>query len=106
LLEGQGERKIDPNMPVWDSTVLKNLGLRPPAYYKENRLQETIKLYYHIVKWYSEYLETQNAKDILKLFDSIYPDVKLTPVKKIDFVLWSIRQKPAKPAPVIKITQQ
>jgi hypothetical protein len=83
---------INPNMPVWDSIVLKNLGLKPPAYYKTNRLENIISMYTDITNWYKEYLMTRNSVEILKVFDSIYPDTKLTCVKKIDFVLWSIRE--------------
>jgi hypothetical protein len=83
---------VNPNMPVWDSIVLNNLELKPPAYYKTNRLQNIIELYSHIVNWYTEYLETQNSTDVLKVFDDIYPNTKLTHVKKIDLVLWSIRE--------------
>lgn len=82
---------INPNMPVWDSIVLKNLGLKPPAYYKANRLENVISLYCEIVNWYSEYLKASNSVDVIKVFDSIYPNTEITDVKKIDFALWSIR---------------
>ena len=83
---------VEPDMPIWDSIVLKNLGLKSPPYYKNDRLQSNIELYSHIVNWYTEYLKTQNAKDVLNVFDDIYPKVKLSNVKKIDFALWSIRE--------------
>lgn len=81
----------NPDMPVWDSIVLRNLGLKPPAYYKANRLENVISLYSEIVNWYREYLKTPNSIEVIKVFDSIYPNTKITDVKKIDFALWSIR---------------
>lgn len=35
---------INPELPIWDSIVLKNLGKKAPAYYRKNRLQEAVEL--------------------------------------------------------------
>jgi hypothetical protein len=82
---------INPELPIWDSIVLKNLGKKAPAYYRKNRLQETLELYDDIVKWYESYLKTEEANNIIQFFDETYPNTGLTNVKKIDFVLWQVR---------------
>lgn len=81
---------INPDMPVWDSLVLEQLSLTASLYSKKGRLPKTIFLYKEIVSWYANFLETQNADDIICIFDELYPDSNLTSVKKIDFVLWGL----------------
>lgn len=82
---------INPNMPVWDTEVLKKLGMTAPAYKSKDRLLKTIKMYYEIVGWYEKYLKTANAKEALTRFDKIFPNKEVTNIKKIDLILWSIR---------------
>jgi len=81
---------INPDMPVWDSLVLEQLSSTASLYSKKGRLPKTIFLYKEIVSWYANFLETQNADDIICIFDELYPDSNLTSVKKIDFVLWGL----------------
>ncbi len=82
---------IDPEKPVWDSFVLKNLGLKPPYYSDKNRLNKNILLYKQICKWYDDYLLTDEAKKVIELFDKKYPNVIISSVKKIDLILWQTR---------------
>ena len=78
---------VNPNMPIWDKFVLQNLGLRTPYYYEKDRLQKTIQLYQQICDWY----QTEEAIQKLQLFNELFPDVDISNVKKIDFVLWATR---------------
>lgn len=78
---------INPEMPVWDKFVLKNLGLRAPYYYERDRLKKTVQLYQKICDWYS----SQEAAEKLCEFNSLFPDVDISNVKKIDFILWATR---------------
>ena len=86
---------IRPDMPVWDVNVLSNLEITPPRYYQKNRLAYTVKTYSVLENWYARYLKTQNAKEIICLFDKVYPDKQITDVKKIDLALWSLGEKKA-----------
>ncbi|MBO4478844.1 MAG: hypothetical protein J5774_00600 [Clostridia bacterium] len=84
---------INPNMPICDQFVLKNLGLKLTETDPEEKLKKAIALYDQIQKWYAAYLKTDNAKECLKFFDDNFADYKwMTDVKKIDFFLWNIRE--------------
>lgn len=49
-------------------------------------------MYGEIVSWYGTYLATDDAEKNMRLFDELLPDyVWLTPVEKVDFLLWSER---------------
>ncbi len=82
---------INPNLPIWDTIVLKNIGLKPPQYYRKNRIKETMVLYNDLQQRYQTYIEKEQAKIIITKFNKAYPNTGLTDVKKIDFVLWQIR---------------
>jgi hypothetical protein len=82
---------INPNLPIWDSVVLNNLQLKPPAYHRKDRIEETIVLYERIVEWYKDYLIDEEGQKIIELFDKEYPNTGITDIKKIDFVIWQIR---------------
>ena len=78
---------VNPDMPIWDQFVLKNLGLRPPYYYEKDRLQKTIALYDKIRGWYT----TADAAEKLSQFNVAFPEINISNTKKIDFILWSSR---------------
>ncbi len=81
-----------PEMPIWDRYVLQNLKLKLSGKTKEEKLKNAILLYERIRQWYEEYLSTSEAKEQLALFDRYLPEYSwLSDVKKIDFMLWSIR---------------
>ncbi|MCM3694594.1 DUF6508 domain-containing protein [Neobacillus niacini] len=82
---------INPNLPIWDSVVLNNLQLKPPAYYRKDRIEESIRLYERIVDWYKDYLKDEEGQKIIELFDEAYPNTGITDIKKVDFVIWQIR---------------
>ena len=78
---------INPNMPIWDKFVLQNLGLRTPYYYEKDRISKTVLLYQRICDWY----ESEEAKEKLHVFNELFPNVDISDVKKIDFILWATR---------------
>ena len=78
---------VNPNMPIWDKFVLQNLSLRTPYHYEKDRLQKTVQLYQKICSWD----ETEQAAEKLQLFNELFPDVNISDVKKIDFILWATR---------------
>jgi len=81
------------NVLVWDSHVLSQLFIKPPKYSHKNRLQATIDTYTILEKWYTDYLQTQNAIEIISHFDTLIQNNNLTNVKKIDLVLWCMGPK-------------
>ncbi|WML23816.1 hypothetical protein [Neobacillus sp. OS1-33] len=83
---------INPDLPIWDTVVLKNLDKKPPAYYKKNRLEETILLYEDIKNEYKKILAEETGKLIIQLFDQEYPNSGITNIKKADFVFWQTRE--------------
>ena len=84
---------INPNMPVWDKNVISQLSLDAPPYYRQNRLQAVIETYSVLGKWFANYLETQNAKDVIHIFNKVFPNIQVTNIKKIDLALWSLGAK-------------
>ena len=89
---------IDPNRPIWDQYVLKNLGLygdwksfnpRP----KEDRIKKAVSLYNEIELWYKDFLNSQPGEDCIKEFDAVLPKYTniISSTKKIDYMLVSKR---------------
>ena len=64
-----------------------NMGLRTPYYYEKDRLQKTVLLYQRICDWYG----SEQAKEKLRIFNEWFPNVDISDVKKIDFILWATR---------------
>lgn len=84
---------IDPSMPIWDIFVLENLNLKRPAQYSKSRFDDTVKLYNKIVQWYDKIIISEEGRLMLEIFDNKYPKSGISNVKKIDFILWQIRDK-------------
>lgn len=83
---------IDSTKPIWDQYVLKNLNLELKGKTQKEKLENAIRLYTEIEKWYKEFLQTQKAVECIKEFDKMFPDyVGVSDIKKIDTILWSMR---------------
>lgn len=83
---------LNPNMPIWDKFVLQNLNMKLEGTSKQIRLKNAITLYYKIVEWYQNFLNTVEAHKWVKEFDLYLSEYSwLTPTKKIDFIMWSMR---------------
>ncbi|MCX6810850.1 MAG: hypothetical protein NTY30_03955 [Candidatus Berkelbacteria bacterium] len=84
---------INPNFPVWDSEVLARFGKRTLGHNlnKDIRLKEMVKIYSEISDWYAEFLETDQAKAMIGLFDQKIGKLEITDIKKIDLILWQTR---------------
>lgn len=83
---------VDPDLPVIDAFVLKNLGLRLP-YSRgiEERLIRLTQLHDHIRSLYSDYVDSHIGRRLVATFEYAYPGSGLTPVKMLDLVLWQAR---------------
>ena len=84
---------ISPNFPVWDSEVLAKLQLTAPAsnLNGEIRFKQMIKVYNDIINWYSEFLNTEQAKNMIKIFDEKIGTLNIANIKKIDLIFWQTR---------------
>ena len=83
---------IDPNKPIWDQYVIQNLGLELKGKIPQERVENAIEVYKSIENWFEEYMETDEARENIIVFDRLLPSYTwLSNVKKIDFLLWSKR---------------
>jgi hypothetical protein len=84
---------INPDMPIWDTRVLKHLQLKAPSYSvaRSRKIERDIDLYKTIESWYNAFFQSPDSQKILTIFDEVYPKTTITRTKKIDFVLWQIR---------------
>ncbi len=82
---------LDENMPIWDSKVLKVLDFSVKVTNPQEKIDTIILTYGKIVRWYEEYLDTDEAKENLRIFDAYLPDyIDISAVKKIDYMLWAL----------------
>ena len=83
---------INPEMPIWDSIVLKNLGFKINGKTKEEKFSNAVVLYDDICKWYQQFKKTDEAKRMIESFDLAFPKYRfISQTKKIDFILWAMR---------------
>ncbi len=82
---------IDPTCPVWDRYVLQNLGLKAPYASANNRIEKVVAVYDKITDWYRDFMSTEEAAEMIRMFDEKYPDAHISDVKKIDLILWQMR---------------
>lgn len=83
---------VNPTLPIWDSVVTKgHFGIVAPYANVKDRLQKGIEKYEQYCRSYSTYMQTAEAKAKIKEFDKLFPNTKITDVKKLDFMLWQER---------------
>lgn len=72
--------------------MLARLGLRLKGTTAQAKPENAVEVYGEIVSWYETYLATYDAEKNIRLFDEPLPTyARLTPVKKVGFLLWSER---------------
>ena len=89
---------IDPEQPIWDQYVIKNLGFyrqwenarTKPVEYRLNLAND---IYDAICSWYDEFIDSKEGRECIHEFDVALPDYqsRLTAAKKVDYLLWSKR---------------
>jgi hypothetical protein len=91
---------IRPNdFPTWDEWIGKNatildgfvdLSIPSSRKDKDEQCDEADKRYKDLTNWFKKYIDSVEGKMVLDLFDQYYPKFKdkLSPIKKIDLVLW------------------
>jgi hypothetical protein len=86
---------VNPQMPLWDIHVLRNAKIIAPKTAqkdKDKQLQESVDAYNLLIRWHKEHIKTKDGKFMVEKFDKTYPDNHITDVKKVDFILWQIRE--------------
>ena len=82
---------INPNMPIWDQYVLKNLDIRVDNGSKDERLKNTKIAYKKIIEDVDNKLKDKMIQNTIKEFREFFPELKLSDVKILDFILWNDR---------------
>jgi hypothetical protein len=83
---------IDPDQPVIDSIVLRNVGLRLPARTAKTRMADIVALHRQLGQWYKEQLSSEVGAAAVRAFRTAYPNAQITDTKLLDLVLWQIRK--------------
>lgn len=84
---------INPDRPIWDSRVLQYLGLKISGPDCADRQERIIDIYGQIEDAYSDYLQTGEASDNIRLFDKWLPSYRgISDVKKIDCFIWGMQE--------------
>ena len=83
---------INPNMPIWDQYVLKNLGLKVKGQTKDERLVSIIKTYEEITRIENDMLNKADIKKAVKELQEEFKEYHLSDIKALDYILWNSRE--------------
>ena len=83
---------INPNYPIWDSQVVRALGIElDDSLRGEAKIQAYIQAYNKLTREIRAFIHTQEGLHCMEQFDATFPNYTyLNPFKKIDFFLWNI----------------
>lgn len=82
---------INPNMPIWDQYVLKNLNLRVKGKTKGERLVSTFEVYHCIMLKENKLLKDKNINEEIIKFKAEFKEYKISNIKVLDYLLWNNR---------------
>jgi len=83
---------VNPNMPIWDAYVLKNLGLKMKLGKPQDKIEQAIRLYQEIHETYMRLVNSAWGKSVIAKFNEVLPNDKwISDTKKIDFFIWQMR---------------
>jgi hypothetical protein len=85
---------VNPNLPVWDKYVLNYFELNSSisnSLSEDRRIDLANDIYEEIKYNYEDFLRKEESKNWIKLFDEYYPNKDITPIKKIDLIIWRTR---------------
>ncbi len=79
---------INPSCPVWDSQVVKAVGISIPAV---PTISFYVEAYGQLYNTVHEFINTPSGNACIAAFDAQFPHYTyIDPVKKIDFFLWNL----------------
>lgn len=82
---------INPDMPIWDQYVLKNLDLNVEGNSKEEKLANTKKIYKTIIEIENNKLKEADIQKAIEDFRKYLPEYNLSNIKILDYILWNSR---------------
>ncbi len=83
---------INPNMPIWDQYVIKNLKLKVEGKTKKEKLESTKKVYKQIIEIEKEKLQDKDVKESVNEFKNFFSEYNLSDIKALDYLLWNSRE--------------
>jgi hypothetical protein len=85
---------INPECAVYDSVVSKNLDFTPPRqYYPANqRLRNFVVLYDRLTERMNRLTQHRSFPTIIAALETAFPGYGLTPIRRLDLLLWQFRQ--------------
>ncbi len=83
---------INPNMPIWDQYVLKNLNIKVDNIDKDERVEKTILAYQEIIDDVNERLKDKEIKKSIDEFRNFFPELEFSDTKILDFMMWNNRE--------------
>ena len=83
---------LNPKMPLYDSQIAKTLDITGyEANDKTGKLKEAKEMYLSLTKEFKVFMETDTCERALSIFNQACRGYgEISPVKKIDYILWSI----------------
>ena len=81
---------VNPSLPIIDSVVLRNLGMKLPISPK-NRFELIGKVYSEMEWRLNEILKSDIGIQVISKFQDRYPAADITNVKILDLILWQLR---------------
>jgi hypothetical protein len=82
---------INPNMPIWDQYVLKNLKLEVTGITKIDKLNDTKIIYNKIVDIENQKLNDKEIQKYINDFKEYFSEYNLSDIKILDYILWNNR---------------
>jgi hypothetical protein len=84
---------VDPKLPIWDSRVRKRINAAGEIKLKVSfkSIDECVEGYNSMLLWYSKFMKSDKAKEMIAEFDLHLPNQKITKIKKIDFMFWQTK---------------
>ncbi len=85
---------FNPDLPIWDSIILKSLGLQCSDLKNDtDRIEEDILIYNQICNEFVSHINDEGVVEAITKFDLKFVKYKdkISRTKKLDFILWSNR---------------
>lgn len=82
---------LDPDLPVIDSVVLRNLDCSLPKGTTSERIEGISALHECLAEGYTGFLDTDAGRQLVARFADQFPKFRITKMKMLDLVLWQTR---------------
>lgn len=84
---------FSPKMPIWDKIVTKDhFKIVAPYSGAKNRTKASCDRYQKYVNEFYKYMNSEEGRMIIQLFDQKFCNNEISDVKKLDFILWQDRK--------------